>query len=268
MMKKITLTLLASAMLVMPVMAQNRTRNIYTWGNKLDTELLNDKSQKVQLNRTLFAGYNSICLPVSMTAEELQTAAKDVQIECLKAIHQEGDVLNLIFEDCTAEGLQAGVPYLIYTPTNQTLRAAVNGEADMTLQHVTLKDKSGANQVTFCSSWESVNEDGRYGIPARQDNPILESILVRTESDKTFLPTRCGFTWDGQSPSAQRLQILHVTNYSEGATCITNLTTSNTVADIYNLEGKLVSAQVPVGSTLQSLPQGVYVVNGQKVIVK
>ena len=75
-MKKFTLILMAAATLCTPSFAQNRVRNIYTNANKLNVDLLKSTDQTVQVNRTLMGGYNTICLPMTLTAEQLAKAAK------------------------------------------------------------------------------------------------------------------------------------------------------------------------------------------------
>ena len=50
------------------------------------------------------------------------------------------------------------------------------------------------DQVSLHSSWTVQRQEGRYGIPAKQETTPLESILIRTDSEKAFLPTRCGFS--------------------------------------------------------------------------
>ena len=219
-MKHFTLALVAAAAFCSQAFAQNKVKTLYTAGETLNVSLLNNE-QPVQINRTLFAGYNTICLPMSLTAAQLQAAAKDVQIERLISIGQEGSTLNLYFLDCTTEGIEAGVPYLIYSPTLQTLRVKSTESADVNtaLKCITKTDAQG-NQISFGSSWESVQLAGRYGIPAVQESDELQSILICTSGDKTFLPTRCGFTWDSQSPTAQSLEIKHITDLSGEETCI------------------------------------------------
>ena len=88
-MKHITLLLMAAATICTNAFAQNRAKNIYTSTTTLNLEVLQNQAQPVVLNRTLFAGYNTICLPMSLSAEQLQAAAKDVQVERLEAIRQE-----------------------------------------------------------------------------------------------------------------------------------------------------------------------------------
>ena len=190
-MKKITLALMTAVALCVPSLAQQKAKNIYTSSNVLNLETLETPGQATTLHRTLLAGYNSICLPMTLSAEQLQQAAPGVQLERLAKIQQNGNTLTLVFLDCTAEGLQAGTPYLIFSPKLQTLRAtSTNAKAVSTqLLSVTKTDAAG-NQVTFGSSWESLRVEGRYGIPAQQEAYPLQSILVRTDADKTVLPTR------------------------------------------------------------------------------
>lgn len=249
--------------------AQLRSRNIYTSTASLNLEVLQSQAQPVVLNRTLFAGYNTICLPMSLSAEQLQAAAKGVQVERLEAIGQEGSTLCMYFLDCTGEGLEAGVPYLIFSPTFQTLRASTEDMSGFSadLRSVTKSDGEG-NTVTFSSSWESVQMEGRYGIPAQQDAYVLESILIRTEGDKAFLPTRCGFTWDRQASTAQALEIRHVTSLEDVGTSIEKLQQAGTSVDVYNAQGTLVMQQTTVEAARKSLPQGIYVIRGQKFAVK
>lgn len=266
-MKKITLALLT--MLAMQTASAQSTKYVFTSGQALNTKPLTEAGQSFQLNRTLLAGYNTICLPVSLSAEQLQTAAKDVQVERLVSIQQEGEVLNLYFMDCTKEGIQAGVPYLIYTPIVQNLKAKSEfcGAVDLDIKNITLNDDNG-NQVTFNSSWSAIQAEGRYGIPAQQDAYILESILIRTDADKTFLPTRCGFTWNKQSVTATSLKIKHVTSMAGIETSIAKLQAEGSKVDVYDTKGALVKKQTTVSDAISTLPTGIYVIGGEKIAVK
>ena len=268
-MKHITLLLVAAATVCTSAFAQNRAKNIYTSTASLNLEVLQEQAQPVVLNRTLFAGYNTICLPMSLSAEQLQAAAKDVQVERLETIRQEGNTLNMYFLDCTNEGIEAGVPYLIFSPTFQTLHANTQQASGINtqLRSITKSDDMG-NTVTFGSSWEMLKVEGRYGIPAQQDTYILESILIRTEGDKAFLPTRCGFTWEQQSSDASELEIKHVTSLEDIETSIDKLQATGATVDVYNAQGTLVAALTTISAAKNSLPQGIYVVKGHKFAVK
>lgn len=258
-MKQFVLALTMTMALTTTAFAQNKVKSIYASSSKLDIELMQKSEQTVQLNRFFFAGYNTLCLPFSLTAEQVAVAARDLKVERLAGIQQEGSTLNLYFVDCTAEGIQAGVPYLIYSPTTQYLKVK-NTEVlnfDKELKTVRMTDDNG-NIVTFGSSWESLERVGHYGIPAKQDVTPLESVLIRTDGDKTFLPTRCGFTWVQQSASANELKIQHAASRGE-VTAILGIQQNNaTGGDYYNLQGSKTSKNA----------KGIRIQNGKKTMIK
>ncbi|MBR5052705.1 MAG: T9SS type A sorting domain-containing protein [Bacteroidaceae bacterium] len=268
-MKHFTLLLMAAATICTSAFAQPRPKYVYTSTATLNVEQLQNQQAPVILNRTLYAGYNTICLPMSLSAEQLQAAAKDVQVERLEMVRQEGSTLNMYFLDCTNEGIEAGVPYLIFSPTFQTLRANTTQASGISTELKSVSKSDGAgNTVTFGSSWETIQTEGRYGIPAQQETYILESVLIRTEGDKAFLPTRCGFTWDQQTSDATELEIKHVTSLEDIETSIEKLQATNATVDVYNAQGTLVLSQTNINAAKKSLPQGIYVVKGQKFAVK
>ena len=208
--------------------------------------------QPIQLNRYFFAGYNTLCLPMSVSAEQLG----DIKLERFEGIKQEGNILNLYFVECTSDGIQAGVPYLVNSPKSQYLRVK-NSDAmtiDNQLKTVRMSDNNG-NTVSFGSGWETIEKVGRYGIPAQQNVTPLEAILVRTNADKKFLPTRCGFTWDKQSASAKELRIVHLT--ASEATAINNINLQKeSDKGIYDLSGRKVNKTA----------KGLHIQDGKKVV--
>lgn len=265
MMKRFTLTLMAAAAMLLPSIAQAQLRTVYTAGQKLDFELLADKSTPKQLYRTLYAGYNSLCLPVSLTPNQLSETGCELQIERLAKIKQEGDVLKLYFIDCTKEGIQAGMPYIVFSPSFQPLRVRVD-EYSTELKSITMTDDTGENQVTFGSTWEAFRQEGLYGIPAQQDTYELDAILVRTDELKSFLPTRCCFDWTKSALNATQMEIVHITSMDAiDATSIETLKAKNSTVDIYDVQGKLVASRMPIRAAMRALKAGVYVVNGQKI---
>lgn len=250
--------MMMAAALSTTAIAQNRVKNIYASSEKLNIELMQNSEQTIQLNRYLFAGYNTLCLPFSLTVDQVAAAAKDLKVERLAGIRQQGATLNLYFVECTTEGIKAGIPYLVYSPTAQYLRVkntdVMNFDAE--LKAVRLSDNSG-NVVTFGSGWESIEKVGRYGIPAQQNVTPLQSVLVRTNADKTFLPTRCGFIWDQQAPSATNLEIVHAASLGE-VTAVTGISTNKVEGNYYNLQGRKTTKNA----------KGLLIQDGKKTIVK
>ena len=254
-MKQLLLAFIMATAVSTAASAQNRVKNIYASNPTLNIEMLQNSNQSVQLNRYFLAGYNTLCLPMTVSAEQLG----DVKVERFAGIKQEGNILNLYFVECTADGIQAGVPYLAYSPKTQYLRLK-NTDAlaiDDELQMVCMSDNNG-NVVTFGSSWETIGKEGRYGIPAQQKVTPLEAVLIKTTADQHFLPTRCGFTWNMQNASAKELRIVHLT--ASEATAINNVTIKKGATDenLYDLSGRKVS----------QTSKGLRIQNGKKTVVK
>ena len=117
-MRQIVLTMMALATIcTQTATAQNRVKNLYTETQTLKVEQVQNLDMPTQVNRYLFAGYNTLCLPMTLSAEQLAATAKDIKVERLAAIRQEGTTVQLLFVDCTNEGIEAGMPYLIFSPT-------------------------------------------------------------------------------------------------------------------------------------------------------
>ena len=261
MMKHLTLLVAAAFALCASATAQTRAKALSTYAKRLNVEQLQTSETPVQVTRILLAGYNTLCLPMSLNAEQLQAAAPGLRVERLSAMLQEQNVLNLYFLECTDQGIEAGVPYIVFSPKTQTLRASTANATAVSAQllPVTLNDQLG-NRVTFSSSWESLpGKDNRFGIPAKQNVEILESILVRTDDDKTFLPTRCGFTWEQQSATATEIQVKHALSIAEIATAIQSVEDKkSTPSEIYDMSGRRTTAT----------QRGLYVIDGKKTAVK
>jgi hypothetical protein len=237
--------------------SQTKVRNLYTESQTLKVEQVQSTDNPVQVNRYLFAGYNTLCLPMTLSAEQLAATAKDIRVERLAAIRQEGNTVQLLFVDCTNEGIEAGMPYLIFSPTRQYLRAK-NTDAydiDTEVKTVRMTDNRG-NQVSFASSWNIRQKDGLYGIPAKQNVEILESVLVRTTEELSILPTRCSFSWDQQAPSAEKLEIIHTNMADVTAIGQQVKVKSNADENIYDLNGRHVSAPA----------KGIYIKGGKKIV--
>lgn len=254
-MKHLVLVAAAAAMMFgQSATAQNKVKNVYAESNSLQVEQVVNTEQAVQFNRYFYAGYNTLCLPMSVSAEQLGS----LKVEQLEAIREEGGTLYLYFVDCTSQGIKAGVPYLVFSPSSQYLRLK-NTDAEgfgTDVKTVRMADGNG-NQITFSSSWTKRQRDGLYGIPAKQDVKVLESVLMRTTGEQAFLPTRCGFDWETQSATATRLEILHVSNAD--VTAIKSLNVNGSTGVVYDLQGRRLNAKPT---------KGVYIQNGQKVSVK
>ena len=258
-MKHLLLVMTAAALMCsQQTKAQSQVKNLYTENASLKVEQVTDMEHAVRINRYLFAGYNTLCLPMSLSATQLEQAAEGITVERLSAIRQEGNILCLYFTDCTSEGIEAGVPYLINSPKSQYLRAQNTDASSTGIEIKTIRMNDGqGNQVAFSSSWDARTKEGLYGIPAKQNVTPLESILVRTTGDLSFLPTRCGFNWEQQSGSAPSLEIKHVSASDITAIKSLLMEDANQSTEAYDLSGRKIAGKSQ---------RGLYIQNGKKVV--
>lgn len=248
-MKKILL----AAIIGLATLNANAVRKIVsTSTTTLNTEQI---GVDTQVSRYFIAGYNTICLPFGVSATALQEAVGEgVMLE--KLVGVEGN--ELLFMDVTEGGIEAGKPYLIYCPTTK-FAYFTNKDSQVLDQPLPIT----VDGVCMTSYFNTVQPTGIWGIPALQDTDILQSILVEVNSDKRFLPTRCGIS----CKNILNPVIKHIASMDGGETVIANLYAKNAVVDVYSTNGTLVSKGIRMNDT-QSLPKGIYVVNGVKFMVK
>ena len=251
-MKK-TLTLVVGLVLALTTAQAQRSVYLSTNGKAINFGSIGQQTQKISLSRILMAGYNTICLPFDVEAEELRaTVGEGVALE--KLAKAEGNILY--FLDVTEEGMEAGVPYIIYSPTRKVATFTTDQTTMTEPQRLTV---DGASMY---SSFQKETPINVYGIPAMQDTDVLQSILIRVDGEKSFLPTRCAISTDSENP-----EIRHITSLAE-ATGLNVVTLGDEKVDVYSVNGTLVKAGISMTQAQNALPKGMYVVKGQKFMVK
>ena len=268
-MKKFLLILAAMAVVGgQSSFAQTKVLKLSAETSKLNVAQGGGEEQDVQLSRYLFAGYNTLCLPISVSAEQLKEQLPGIKLERLGAIRQEGSTLCLYFVDCTSEGVEAGMPYLIYSPQKKYLSVKSNGPRRLAADASTVRMTDGnGNQVNFSGSWDTRLKEGLYGIPAQQNREVLESVLIRTTAEQAFRPTRCSFNWESQSSTAANLEIRHVSTLGD-VTGVKSLNAADALVDVYDLKGNILVKQVKLSDAKASLPAGIYIIGGEKVTIR
>lgn len=250
------------------------TKPIYlnTYAKEMVLPTSMEQVSHVSLSRYLFSGYNTVCIPFTLTAQEVVNAFGEVKIERLVSCSQTGNTLNLDFAECTDQGIQAGQAYLIYAPkavwamVKLTDTALFNAE----IYPTTVSDQQG-NKVSFQGIYKKSTGEGLYGIPVNMDaDGMVEANLISTDASKKFLPTRCSFNWITKSGNATDIAIRHISSagVKGTVTSINELLSEDSVVDIYSTSGQLVLSKIKVSVACQQLKKGIYVVNGEKFIVK
>lgn len=249
MMKKFTLAALFLAATTM-ISAQTQSLRISTY-NGTNVEKYDGQQMNVNLDRYMFTGWNTICLPFSLTQEQVNTYfGNDCKLEALVSVSNDANTLYLNFQDVKSNGIKANTPYILYytgeskninVKANDALVEYDNNPAQtFSAEGITLK---------FAGTQSLLQSEGLYGIYAA-DN--AESNFVKIDANKSgFLATRCYVTVDG----LDNAKIVALHNEATGIKTITNADGTQAIYSINGVQQK--KAQ-----------KGVNIINGKKVLVK
>lgn len=218
---------------------------------------------KVNVNRYVFTGWNTIAMPFEMTEAELnETFGSDCKLEKLVAAESDMNGMKIFFQDCKAEGLQANTPYILYyTGENGNKKIAktatvLAGEAAISI------NARGSNEVvTMAAAQTHLDGVGFYGVLAA-DNSDAKFVAV-DDAKGGFYATRCYVKLSEGNTTP--LFTIHLA--AGEITGISEIASSNKKIDVYNISGMKVASGIKA-SELSNMQPGIYVVNGQKVLVK
>ncbi len=205
--------------------------------------LFGDKTVDVKVTRNIKAGqWNPICLPFAMTAEQISNA---FGAGAKVAAFQNAADNNLAFESTTA--IEAGIPYLVQ-PAEDV--------AEFTMEQVALKNLTAGGTVsnrnwTFVGTIPETTPSGNAFYFAN-GNTLKQLSSGSIKALRAYLlsadaaASAATFTVDGETTGIMTIDGQVTTGDNR----------------VFNLQGQY------VGSQLQSLPKGIYIVNGKKVTVK
>jgi len=230
--------------------------------NGTNIEKYDGKICNVTVNRYMFTGWNTIALPFSVSAEEMnEVFGADCKLEKLVSVENVGNNVQLNFQDCKASGIQANTPYILYY-TGETGNKKIAKEATLTDAPASISFTTGRGEVVTMSGVETKTAGvGFYGILAR-DN--AEAKFTKVDASLSgFLATRCYI----QLASGTEAKL--VTNHLAAGetTSINAITRNGEKVDVFTVNGVRVATNLSA-SEVNSLRPGLYVVKGQKVIVK
>ncbi len=240
--------------------AQNSV-NISTYEGT-DVTKYEGNTKTVNLNRYLFKGWNTICLPFSMTAAEVAEAfGTDCRLETLVGVENDGTDIKLNFQDCKSKGLEANKPYILYfNKESKSVKFTSEKKLKSGKATISFTDASGI-EVTFAGASNKKNADGLYGILAKDNS---EAAFVNVDNTTSgFYATRCYIKLSNGNST-----ILKTNHIGEGdITAINSVMKSNERADVYNISGVKVASSASI-SDINGLNKGIYVVKGKKIAVK
>lgn len=190
--------------------------------------------------------YGTICLPYAVAAEDMAGAEFfSIAGKVMKGEEPQSIVLNQVTT------LEAGVPY-IFSATSDKLIAAYSGKAVAVAEE--------ANGLIGSFEGQDVAE-GMYLISA-QNKVQLCGKGCKISGNRAYIDMNEVPEYSGEVGVNQRLISF------EDATGISKTMVEGGLADVYTLSGVEVRHQVNESEATQGLPQGIYIVNGKKVVVK
>jgi len=190
--------------------------------------------------------YGTICLPYAVVAEDM--AGADF-FSIAGKVMKDGEPQSMVLEQVTT--LEAGVPY-IFSATSDKLIAAYSGKA--------VAEAGEANGLVGSFEGQDVAE-GMYLISA-QNKVQLCGKGCKISGNRAYIDMDKVPEYSGEVGVNQRLISF------EDATGISETMVEGGLADVYTLSGVEVRHQVNESEATQGLPQGIYIVNGKKVVVK
>lgn len=190
--------------------------------------------------------YGTICLPYAVVAEDMAGAEF---FSIAGKIMKDGEPQSIVLNQVTT--LEAGVPY-IFSATSDKLIAAYSGKAVAVAEE--------ANGLNGSFEGQDVAE-GMYLISA-QNKVQLCGKGCKISGNRAYIDMNEVPEYSGEVGVNQRLISF------EDATGISETMVEGGLADVYTLSGVEVRHQVDESEATQGLPQGIYIVNGKKVVVK
>lgn len=228
------------------------------WDATTNSTNLNAYADVTITNRT-FDGtsWNTICLPFSATAKQIETAfGKDNTYKLRELSGMAADGSTMLFTAPKDGAIEGGKPYLI------RLDDASATVKDPTFSGVVITDNAPATVTIdgthkFCGTFyqTTLTTDGA-NLFVGADNK-----LYTPASGKNIIYGMRGYFIVPTSSGQAKISIA---GDDDAATGISNVTATAKADDgnVYDLQGRRVS------SSLQGLPRGIYIMDGNKIAVK
>lgn len=212
----------------------------------------------ISLNRKLVKGaWNTICLPFDVSAAQAKSAfGTDVRIAALNA---ESKGNTLMFDNKTAEGIKAAVPYLI-------MPSEVKADNQYEFYNVSIKPENVTPAAAVSTSDGFVFKGIYNKVDITQDINNPKSYAAFLGANNTLFKAKAnsitkGFRAYFAIPNSTATSALRVV-VDGNATSIKNINCGVVESDdaVYNLQGQRVDAR--------SLMPGLYIKAGKKFVVR
>ena len=214
--------------------------------NNSETEVGSYKGKAdVTIARSLKAGWNTVVLPVALTAEDITNAfGADAEVATFAGDEQNGDNIHINFTKAATVG--AGVPFLLYLEAAPASAPVFTGKTvDFTINNVE------GNVFDFVGTFK--NKEANAG-----DYILSGGKFKKAAGGNAINAYRAYLKLKGVDASRVSLFVDGFLVEDE-ATAITGAKMNAQQENVYNLSGQKINNQ---------LKKGIYIVNGKKVVVK
>lgn len=214
--------------------------------------------QTITLNRKVFKGWNTFCVPFALTQEQLEEAyGSGAVAKYLSGVTTDPEGATLHFTPETDGGIEANKAYLLYLTADVTEAKTFSG--------VTLKPAAD------CTTKVKADNGGEYTFQG-----ILKPTTLTTNGTQYFLNSAgTYFVLPSNSTSAMKATRAYITvpgasSSAQGRHYSFDFNGTTTGIDNVNISGLEDGAWYTISGIRVNRPaaKGVYIHNGRKVIVK
>jgi len=220
-------------------------------------------TDRMTLTRTFVQGWNTICLPFDVAAADVIAAVGDgVEVAAFAGTATVGDVTTVNFEVVTS-GIAANTPYLIYVPqamqeTPATFTGIVTAETSLAVA-------PDGSLFAFTGSYIDTND----AIAAGDYILTAGSTFRQAVGSNRLRPFRAYMK--NLSPASVKAAsvALTVSGSQTGINTIDNSQLAIHNDDvIYDLQGRHIMTSTKDQVQRTSLPKGLYIINGKKILIR
>lgn len=267
-MKMVTLKnfVLVAVVCAVCVTASAQQRVITNTVTPKDLSVYNGQTVDLSIFRYIHKGWNTICLPVSLTEDEVNNIfGEECRLETLVGVESTGTATKLNFKDVKPDGLKANTPYILYSTLESGVREIRQGEAQVTTGEVEreFSDNTGTT-VVFGGATEPGSSDGIYGILVKDNSSA--TFVDASNVAKGILASRCFITLNG-GETTNTLHTNHLDYNMTGVETVAGELSDNELVDVYNISGVKVASRVSPDN-IRRLGKGAYVVKGKCFLVR
>jgi len=195
------------------------------------------KNYVVTLKRTFNAGFNTVVLPFALNTALLSTSAK---------VYAFTGYNDGALEFTKVDAMEANVPYILYLTEAKAFDQVIPAPVAVAAPE---SNSVAQGAVTFQGNYDGIiSAQGKYGVNNAEAKLSLGGANATMKGYRAYFEVEAGAKLNGLS-------------LSDNTTGIRRISAESLNGDVYTLDGRKVNSG-------EQLRRGVYIVNGQKVVIK